>query len=519
MNKSLVLLCFLLLFTAISPVCLAQETSGPEIGGVLNQNTTWTLENSPYTMTSPLLVSSSVTLTIESGVVVYLSDTYLQVDGTLVAQGTPEKPISLISTGTELSGLLSPGTPVITFSSGSVSWNEQTGTGSIIENALITSTQGSHTIYTDHVSPKINNCTIIAQNSSWVIYLESGAATVSGCSITAGEWAVAIGVSSADSNINNAKILKNIIKNAHCGILIGDGSPIVEGNLIFNNTGTINSGSGGIRIDGHYTNPIIRKNTFFENTIGLSIWNTQSPIIENNNIFNSHEYNVYMHECATDINAASNWWGTTVLSEINQSIRDYKNDFNLGTVNFIPILTEVNLNAHSLPLMVDFSFPSESFYVYNPVDFDASACYGEYSSITRYSWDFGDGNLVTSSMTTMDHQYEESNNYQVTLTVTDEFGFKNSTTKTITILPDNTPPSTNHNYDGTWQTSDFIISLSASDTESGLVDTYYRINDGPERCFLLMVNQQYLPKMEIILWNFGVSIWQVTLKVSMWFLE
>lgn len=494
-----------MLFTTFFPLCHSQETSGIEVGGIINSNTTWVIENSPYNITTPLLVNSGITLTIEAGVVVYLSDTYLQVDGTLVARGTTEYPISLISTGDGLGEMFSSGTPVITFSSGSSSWNEQSETGSIIENAIITSTQRSHTLYVDQVSPKINNCTIIAKNNTWVIYLESGATTISGCSITAGEWAVAIGVASSDSNINNAKILRNTIKDSGCAIGIFVGSPIVEGNLIINNTGSAISGLGGIRIDGRYTNPIIRKNTIFGNSVGLNIWDTQSPLIENNNIVNNLEYNVYLHEFASDVNVANNWWGTNEISEINQSIRDFKNDFNLGAVNFIPILFEINLDAHSLPLMVDFSFPSESFYVYNQVDFDSSVCYGEYSDVDMYLWDFGDGNITQTTQPTISHRYQTPNDYQIILTIIDEFGFQNSTTKEITILPDNTPPSTNHNYDGTWKDSDFSITLSASDLESGVASVYYKINDGQQRS----VSSNGQPQISLEGENNVVEFWSV----------
>jgi len=46
-----------------------------------------------------------------------------------------------------------------------------------------------------------------------------------------------------------------------------------------------------------------------------------------------------------DLNTAYNWWGTTNTTAINQSIRDFKNDFNLGKVNFTPFLTEPNSEA------------------------------------------------------------------------------------------------------------------------------------------------------------------------------
>jgi len=60
-----------------------------EVTGVIGSDTTWTLENSPYNITGPVLVSNGVTLTIESGVTVNFMDYsyYIQVEGTLVAKG------------------------------------------------------------------------------------------------------------------------------------------------------------------------------------------------------------------------------------------------------------------------------------------------------------------------------------------------------------------------------------------------------------------------------------------------
>jgi len=41
------------------------------------------------------------------------------------------------------------------------------------------------------------------------------------------------------------------------------------------------------------------------------------------------------------------------------------------------------------------------------------------------------------------------------------------------------PPVTNHNYDGSWHTTDFTITLTATDDFSGVNGTFYKINGGP----------------------------------------
>jgi hypothetical protein len=47
------------------------------------------------------------------------------------------------------------------------------------------------------------------------------------------------------------------------------------------------------------------------------------------------------------------------------------------------------------------------------------------------------------------------------------------------VYPDTTPPSTQHDYDGTWRKSDFRIILTATDNINRIEDTFYKINNGP----------------------------------------
>jgi len=67
------------------------------------------------------------------------------------------------------------------------------------------------------------------------------------------------------------------------------------------------------------------------------------PAITNNNIYN----NSYNAETFVSVQTSlpDNWWGTTNTQAINQSIYDFKDDFNLGTVNFVPFLTAPNPQA------------------------------------------------------------------------------------------------------------------------------------------------------------------------------
>ena len=116
--------------------------SGTNVSGIISQNTIWTQANSPYTLTGPVLVSNGVVLTIQAGATVNLGSYYIDVNGTLQAIGSS---LNLITFNSAPTGQ-------INFTQYSSSWDQQSQTGCVIENAVLTC---SINIY--HVSPLISN--------------------------------------------------------------------------------------------------------------------------------------------------------------------------------------------------------------------------------------------------------------------------------------------------------------------------------------------------------------------------
>jgi len=74
----------------------------------------------------------------------------------------------------------------------------------------------------------------------------------------------------------------------------------------------------------------------------------------------------------------------------------------------------------------------------DPVQFDGSSSWDPDGTIVAYDWNFGDGNTGTGEMPT--HTYTADGIYNVTLTVTDDMGASDSTTRTATIGQDTQPP-------------------------------------------------------------------------------
>ena len=80
---------------------------------------------------------------------------------------------------------------------------------------------------------------------------------------------------------------------------------------------------------------------------------------------------------------------------------------------------------------------------FSTVVFNASASSDVTSSVSSYSWDFGDGNTDTGAI--VSHSFETPGNFNVVLTVADGAG-NTATTSTSIAVNDITPPSVNFNW-------------------------------------------------------------------------
>ena len=87
------------LLIAVAMLFALTASAQTNVQGGIYANTTWTLANSPYTMTGSIVVFPGKTLTIQPGVVVNVQNPgpgnlyYLEIRGSLVAKGTKNLPI------------------------------------------------------------------------------------------------------------------------------------------------------------------------------------------------------------------------------------------------------------------------------------------------------------------------------------------------------------------------------------------------------------------------------------------
>lgn len=119
------------------------------------------------------------------------------------------------------------------------------------------------------------------------------------------------------------------------------------------------------------------------------------------------------------------------------------------------ITKTVNIKAKPT---VDYTFGTTCLN--SPVDFNLNTSKVDVSSISKYSWDFGDG--INSNLQNTTHVYTAPGTYEVSLTLTDNFGCTNSNDQLVTINPLPNPHFYVSRVDCTTSTAYFNESTSTS---------------------------------------------------------
>jgi hypothetical protein len=365
MKKPLAILLTIALLISIVP--LVNITSAAKtVSGIINSDTTW--NDGSYTLTGPVGVKNGVTLTIEPGAIVEFASYYIQVNGTLNAQGTSNKNIIFKSSASGYSS--SSVQNSIAFGESSSDWNDGSISGCVIQNAFFQEVSISIT----ECSPKIsrntfNQTSIIVSSGSPIIsynYLygkgattaiqaNGGSATISNNYLKGTGYQYGI-IISGDTYLSN-----NVVDFCWDGIQISGQSTCI-GNTVTNcyNAG-ISSSYNSVTISQNYIAynrkvgitglGDIESNTVVKNGIGIQNSVSSSSItLKNNNIYSNTNYDLFLIGSG-NLDATNNYWGTTNSDSIAQKIFDSTDDFTLGTVAYTQFLSTPSLSAPSAPLV------------------------------------------------------------------------------------------------------------------------------------------------------------------------
>jgi len=91
--KKLLLTLLVCLALSHSQFSILHVSASASVTGVISENTTWGMSDSPFTFTGNILVQSGATLTIEPGVEINFGTYFLQIEGTIQAIGTESNKI------------------------------------------------------------------------------------------------------------------------------------------------------------------------------------------------------------------------------------------------------------------------------------------------------------------------------------------------------------------------------------------------------------------------------------------
>jgi len=268
-------------------------TADTPVGGIIDEDTIWTLVGSPYIVEESVLVKEYVTLTIEPGVEVRFDiDKALQINGTLVARGTNDNMITFTSNQPSPSEgdwmhilFTDTSTDAIFDDDGNYL------SGCILEYVICE--YGTTGVKTDNSSPFVNLSTFQFHASDGINVF--GAAPVVSNNNVNNNGEDGIYISGSNPVVSN----NNIHGNGANGIYNISGGGVVSNNNIHTN------GTSGIFFFGPYEEDIltINNNTIYENDkYGIhgrgEAWDgTPVVTVDNNNIYNNLSGGIFVEEC------------------------------------------------------------------------------------------------------------------------------------------------------------------------------------------------------------------------------
>ena len=311
--------------------------SQTNVGGGIYSNTTWTLSNSPYIVTSNLTLFPNFTLTIEPGVVIKFNDnTSFNVRGSLIAIGSSTNFITFTSSST------SPSKGIW----GGVSISELSGT-----NATINFCKFSYAlpaIYIGQVNPNpiIIKNSEFTQNASAFSGYASGVFKIDSCKFTKNQSAIGGYSSGTEGNLelNNSLFTEN-------DYALNNTNEVTANSCIFTCnkiaayvwSGTfdnckIESNQVGVKPANKYSITITNSSISNNDTGIILNYFSAGNNIHQNNICNNKIFNI-VHSGNYNENLDNNCWCDTNKTILSQKIYDGYDNISLGLITINPLKT------------------------------------------------------------------------------------------------------------------------------------------------------------------------------------
>jgi len=144
--------------------------------------------------------------------------------------------------------------------------------------------------------------------------------------------------------------------------------------------------------------------------------------------------------------------------------------------------------------LADFSWSPDVPAMDETVAFDASGSKPKGGVLTSYTWDFGDGTIITTDLPTATHSYSSNATYMVTLTVEDTEGLSHSVSKSVRVVKHDAAvleitKSHVRVYEGRSVSVNVTIANLGECTETVNFTLYYQMSTGKKISTMTMVLQ------------------------------
>ncbi len=272
------------------------------VSGTISTNTTWDIQGSPYIITSTITVSSGVTLTIAAGVVVKFSgsqpsDRTIDVDGTLIANGTVAQPIYITSFLDDSVGGDANGDGTTT-NPNPGDWNQLRYTTESSNNIL-------DNVVVRYGSPSAINIQTVPTASTPSFVFRNG--------VIEENQSDGISVSTVPINTNGENGAGIVIEDSIFRNNGQNGVNSFYGRLSISGSTFIGNGTSGIHMWGPANGSVIYSSTFSNQQWGVYCASDSNPTVggsmQNANVFsNIGEYGIFNSSTSVTIDATHNDW-------------------------------------------------------------------------------------------------------------------------------------------------------------------------------------------------------------------
>ncbi len=393
------------------------------VEGNIQQDTKWTLTDSPFIVINNVIVKLGYTLTVEPGVEVRFGGNFsLVVEGVLDAIGTPEDMIRFVSNRD---------TPQLGDWSMIKFINKVEGS-TIAYSVVSHATNG---IVVDNGNVQIRNCQISNNHESGIYLAGDNTATIEDNAVQLNLDGIVLNGTTSGANIQNNMISANIENGIDFRSTAGAS---ISGVTVYGNT--LSSNSRGINAFGDI-GASATHNSIAYSDVGMYFENVTSTFSPQFNDIYSNIYGANV-TLSQPINMEYNYWGDqTGPYHVSLNPQGTGNPVQSNGVDldFIPFLSAPNghINLQPTANLITDKILVQPGQTVTFIGTNSS----DDLRIDKYFFDFGDGqNTSWTTLSIFDHAYPSIGSYPASVRVMDDFGAISTNAATVTVTVSSLTP-------------------------------------------------------------------------------